>query len=208
MHAPRSRTSSRHSLVTRMFHAAFAVAIIGQLLLSLVMEGPHRDRPGDAFFTVHEYLGLVALVLAFGFWITILARHRGTPFSTMFPWFSGRSLRALWADIVAHVRELLALRIPAFDDGAPLPSAVHGLGLLLMTTMAITGGVYYAAMLAGTTGTSAVRFDMLLHHLFANLTWVYLIAHAGIAVLHHFFGGPRLGTMWAIREADRTADMG
>ncbi len=57
---------SRHLLPTRLIHMGFAIAVITQLLTSLVMTAPHPRpfRAGDLFFEIHEYSGLAALALA------------------------------------------------------------------------------------------------------------------------------------------------
>jgi hypothetical protein len=92
----------RHNRTTRLLHAGLALAIISQLMTSLAMQGPDDVQPGDILFQLHRYSGLVATVLAFGLWLTILLRSRGTEFGALIPWFSGRRLAALWRDIKVH----------------------------------------------------------------------------------------------------------
>ena len=48
----------RHILATRLFHAGLALAIITQLVSSLVMEPAEDGEPGNLWFTLHEYSGL------------------------------------------------------------------------------------------------------------------------------------------------------
>ncbi len=101
----------------------------------------------------------------------------------LFPWFSAAQRRAVFADAAMQLHRLLRLQPPDDDDGA-LASAVHGLGLLVVTAMAVTGTTYFFA-----EGTPLARNALSLHKLLANLTWAYLVAHAGLALLHHAFGG-------------------
>ena len=68
----------------------------------------------------------------------------------------------------------------------PLATAVHGLGLLTVTAMAVTGAAF---ALLGLPRDQA-RLVLQIHKLVANLMWAYLIAHAGLAVLHQFLGQP------------------
>jgi cytochrome b561-like protein len=141
-----SRLVQRHTLVTRLVHFFFAIAIVTQLATSLIMRAPHPGRgAADTLFRIHEYSGLIALALVAIFWISITIRQAGTDFGALIPWFSGRSARALWSDVKTHAILLRDLRWPQ-DAAAPLANAVHGLGLLLMSLMAMTGGIVYATM--------------------------------------------------------------
>jgi len=69
-----------------------------------------------------------------------------------------------------------------------LATAVHGLGLLTVTAMAVTGAAF---ALLGLPKDQA-RLVLEIHKLIANLMWAYLIGHAGLAVLHQLVGQPAL----------------
>ena len=111
--------SSRHALATRVIHAGVALAVITQLLLSLVMEGPRPDRPDGTALTVHEYVGIGAMVVILAFWINLTLRLRGTPAGALFPWFSPARLAALGADIAETLRALVRFRMPHFAEASP-----------------------------------------------------------------------------------------
>lgn len=189
---------SRHNRATRLLHAGLALAIVSQLLTSLAMQGPDDVQPGDILFQLHRYSGLAATVLAFGLWLTILVRSRGTELGALIPWFSGRRLAALWRDIRVHGREALNLRLPEHDSQAALPSAVHGLGLLLISAMAASGAVYFVQVGLGLHSAEPDgMIAMTVHLALGNLVWAYLIAHAGLALLHHLLRSMSLATMWS-----------
>ncbi len=100
-----------------------------------------------------------------------------------------------------HLRTVVRGRLPAYEETSPLASAVHGLGLLLMTTMAVSGGVYAAQVWAGLQSPEPDgSLAMTVHFALANLVWVYLIAHAGLATIHHFGKSAPLGKMWRLRS--------
>jgi len=188
---------TRHSLATRLLHAGLALAIVTQLLTSLQMRGPDDVQAGDILFQVHRYSGLAATVLAFGLWLTILLRSRGTDFGALLPWFSGWRLAALGRDIKAHAAAL-KLRLPTHDPQAALPSAIHGLGLVLISAMAASGAVYFGQVAFGLHSAEPEGMvAMTVHLALANLVWAYLIAHAGLALLHHLLRSMRLSTMWS-----------
>ncbi len=77
---------------------------------------------------------------------------------------------------------------------------MHGLGLILMTSMAATGGVYPAQVWAGLQSAEPDgSLAMSVHFALANLVWVYLITHAGMAMVHHFARSAPLARMWRLR---------
>jgi cytochrome b561 len=191
---------TRHNRATRILHAGLALAIVTQILTSLQMHGPDDVQAGDILFQVHRYSGLAATVLAFGLWMTILMRSRGTDLGALMPWLSGRRLAALGRDIKVHAGAALKLRLPKYDPEAALPSAIHGLGLVLISAMAVSGAVYFTEVALGLHSAEPDgMIAMTVHLALANLVWAYLIAHAGLAIPHHLLRSIRLSTMWSIR---------
>ncbi|MEC3862078.1 cytochrome b/b6 domain-containing protein [Mesobacterium sp. TK19101] len=191
----------QHAHATRLVHAGLALSISTQLATSLIMQGPTDTAAGDAIFQLHRYSGFAALAFAFLFWMTLVFRRRGTAPSALFPWFSGERRRAFAADLGNHLRTGVQGSLPACEETGPLASAVHGFGLLLMTTMAVSGGVYAAQVWAGLQSLEPDgSLAMTVHFALANLVWVYLIAHAGMATIHHFARSAPLGKMWRFKR--------
>lgn len=189
----------QHALSTRIVHAGLALSICSQLATSLIMQGPTDTTAGDAMFQLHRYSGFAALAFAVLFWITLTFRRRGTAPTALFPWFSDERRRAFATDVGNHLRSLLHGRLPAYEETGPLASAVHGLGLLLMTAMAVSGGIYAAQVWAGLRSPEPDgSLAMTVHFVLANLVWAYLIAHAGMATIHHFAKSAPLGKMWRL----------
>ena len=189
------RPMPEHTRATRLVHMALAAAIAVQLLASLVMATPLHGHE-NVFFEIHEYGGLVTLVLASGFWLVALRRRRGTPMALLLPWFSDEGRKAVWLDLQRHWQSLRERTVPEAAHLSPLASAVHGLGLLLVSAMALTGALFYLAILAGATKSTWATLDIELHALLASLVWAYLIGHSGMALLHHFSRRRPLDVMW------------
>lgn len=171
----------RRSLTTRLLHMLLALAILHQLLISLVMFGP---RKGGLGWQAHEVVGVAALAILTGFWLWTLLRRRETRPTQLFPWLSRSGRAALKADAADHLAALRRLRLPHGQD-SPIASAVHGLGLLLATAMALTGAAYF---LEGLVPQALIWAAIFAHTTLANLMWAYLIGHAGLAVLHEITG--------------------
>lgn len=195
--------TQKHSLTTKLIHAGLALAVIFQLLNSLVMEAPKRDRLGDWFFELHEYGGLTAMAFVFLFWLVLVFRKRGTDKAHLFPWFSAEGRARVWQDVKAHLAAFMRFRFPAYEDDGALSSAVHGLGVLVMTVMAMTGTIYYLAALEGMERVSLVRVVLEIHEILSNLAWLYLLGHAALAVIHHYLGDMDLREMWWLRSYSR-----
>ncbi|MEM5474428.1 cytochrome b/b6 domain-containing protein [Hoeflea sp. AS60] len=191
-----------HSRSTRLSHMVLAATIVTQLISSLIMVPPLDGNAADIAFTIHQYSGVLAFLFALLFWGIIMARKKGTSLTSLIPWFSAERLRLLKGDILEHFAALKSFKLPDYKDDKPLASAVHGLGLLLMTGMAATGVAFAIAMQLGRgEETNWVANDLLLHVTFANLVWAYLIGHAGLAILHHFTSKASLSEMWSFRAS-------
>jgi len=193
-------TLEKHTFATRIFHLLLALVVIVQLLTSLAMHMPKQGRPGDTLFELHQFSGLTALVLSFGFWLVLAGRRRGTEVGQLWPWFVPARRIALIADARRHWDAVKSLRLPTYDVKAALPSAVHGLGLLLMTMMAATGTIYYVALLTEATGIWVFGLVLEIHQLLANFAWAYLVGHTGLALVHHFTGNLPINVMWSLRR--------
>ncbi|MCU4654794.1 cytochrome b/b6 domain-containing protein [Roseibacterium sp. SDUM158016] len=196
-----------HGLGTRLAHGALAAAVILQVGSSLFMQVPRADRPANLAFEMHETVGALALALALVFWAVVILRIAGTDAGRLFPWVSGVRLAALRADIVAHWRALRRLRLPPYEPEGSLSAAVHGLGLLLVSYMALSGTMYLVAPQVGYAESGVLAVLMDVHCLLGNVVWAYLFGHAGLALVHHFTGGLRLGEMWSFRRKPLTVEL-
>jgi cytochrome b561 len=187
-----------HGRLTRLLHLSIAVLVIAQVATSEFMTAPGKNREEDLLFEVHEYTGIVAFVLIVAFCIYSMVRRRGTPSNLLFPWFSAESRRALLADIRIHVQALSKFRLPDHARNAAFPSAIHGLGILLILVMASTGVAWFVAIQLGDMAKPWGEAAKELHELVSSVVWVYLLGHAGIALVNQLAGKQRLSDMWSI----------
>lgn len=199
--------ASRHSLPTRLVHAGLALAVVTQLAVSLVMKPAENGHAGNLWFDIHEYGGLSAFVLVLLFWIVLTVRKRGTPAGLLFPWFSAVRLTALWADIKRHLVQLARLRLPPHDETSPLASAVHGLGILLITAAAASGTLFYFFGGGDAHVGGLIGFILEIHGTLGSIAWVYLIGHVSLAVLQRIFSDFNLSDMWSLHSAPKKETM-
>ena len=191
-------TKSR-SLTTRFLHFLLLAIVIHQLIGSNFIERPLPGEEPELPYRLHTWIGIAGFVTVFAFWIWSLVRRRETSFSELIPWFSPTRRRALLADIRKHVRLLLSFQLPDDDHGG-LSSAVHGLGLLVVTAMATSGTLYYFVF----QGTALGKLVLEAHELLANFMWAYLIGHATLALIHQLMGHPIFARMfWSMSNKSR-----
>jgi len=170
-------------------HWLVALTIIAQLGLSLVMQSPGRNRPGDSFFEIHEKLGIAATAILVLFWIWSMVRTGETRFKAFFPWFSPHQLGLVFAD----ARNLFG---PVHEGGRerPFASAVHGLGLVVATVMAVSGLLGYFI--------ASARSLLGVHETVAPLMWAYLVGHVAMSLIHDLRGDRIIRPMLSLSERD------
>ncbi|MGO4872818.1 MAG: cytochrome b/b6 domain-containing protein [Roseiarcus sp.] len=188
--------STTRSHITRLLHLTLLLVVLHQLLSSSVMERPFPgDEPGWPYF-LHEQVGLVGLGVLALFWLWTLVRHPlETPVARLVPWFSPSRIAAVFEDIARLVRALFSFRAPPLELDA-LASAVHGLGLLVASFLALSGAAWFYLF----AGTPYGRIVMGMHKLSANLMWAYLIGHALVAVVHHALGDDIFSRMFWVKR--------
>lgn len=181
------------TLPTRILHGILAAAVLHQLVVSWLME---RPRPGkntaNLAYEFHEVVGLASLAILGLYWLWVLFRRFDRGAGEILPWFSAPRRRALVEDVGIHLRSAARFRIPDPSGNSPLASAVHGMGLLAASAMALSGALVYAAMAGDGSLPAAGRLALNFHRVTANLMWAYLIGHAGISVVHQLAGHPVL----------------
>lgn len=186
------------SALTRVIHFLLLLIVVHQLAGSEFMSFPFPGDPPSLVFRLHEYTGLLGLAVLGAFWLWTMVRRGETRIGRLIPWLSAARRREVVADLLRQLKQLAAGRLPDEGDGA-LASAVHGLGLLAVSAIALTGGAYYFI-----ESHSVAHVFLQMHKMLANVVWAYLIAHAGIAVLHHFQGSDIFARMfWAGRTGRR-----
>lgn len=173
------------STVTKILHWLAALAIITQLGLSLVMQSPSRNRPGDSFFEIHEKVGIAATATLVAFWIWSIIRSGETRLVAFFPWFSAKQLRLVATD----AKRLFAPLEPGRTE-RPFASAIHGLGLLIATVMALSGILGYFV--------ASAKSLLEVHETVAPLMWAYLIGHVAVSLLHELRGERIIGAMLSL----------
>ncbi len=197
--------------LTRWLHAGLVLGVVFQLICASLMTHPEHadegkmmhaeaatalhpipkdDRSGELFMTVHRTGGLLAalIVLANLLWAVIA---RGDP--------RKRQIAVLFS--IRHWREALSIakRLPLMmlgkkdlpEPGNALSLVFEMLGLLVMTTMAITGTVVWRLWAGpGNSVSAQAEWMMGIHASVAVMLLLYLAGHISMALMHARAGDP------------------
>lgn len=129
------------SLPTRLLHFGMAITVTIQFALSLVMSSPDHDKASaieSLTFEAHEVVGMIALVIVVGHWIWTLSNHADGGLRHLFSWF-GEARR----EVIREATALLGGQLPEGGVRGGLPGFIHGLGMLIVSGMVITGGILF-----------------------------------------------------------------
>lgn len=178
----------RYSRPLRAMHGLIAVAIVAQMILTLVMDHPSAKRPmrvpGAAYFQWHEWVGLATFAVLAVNWLYRVVKWKREGQGRLFPWVTREGLVALGGEL----RDFLRLNWKAIPAEGALAGTVHGLGLLLATALAVTGVMLYIVLWPANVVTPLANQLMYVHQLLGPAMWTYLAGHGAMAVWHWFSG--------------------
>lgn len=181
--------------LTRWLHLVFVIVIPLQLLSEEFMKRPKlvdgvpriRSAAESNFFEMHEIMGMIALA-AVVLHILWSATQAGGGLGRLFPCFKSGGCQ----NIIAEIKQIpgwFTGRLHESAEDSALAGAVHGLGLMLVLVMGLTGSTMFFGM-DETTGemNEFVHSMKELHEGLGGLVWVYLFGHVGMVVLHRLKG--------------------
>ncbi len=190
----------RYDRATRWLHAGIALGVTAQLGLSLLMEAPDDKDEVLAsglplqLFEAHEYIGMFLLALLVLHWLWSLSGHVEDGFGHLFPWFTKERM----GKVMIEIKEALKFRVSDPGISNALVGAVHGLGLLAATGMAVTGVVIFFNLSEAGHMTKLGEAFHGIHGTIAPLMWAYLIGHVALAVIHKRMGHANVQEMFSL----------
>ena len=183
---------------TRFLHLGLALTVTVQLLVSLFMVPPGSRHPstlvGHVGFLVHEWVGLCALCIVLAHWTWAILSSGSASLGHLFP-FTRDGRR----EIAVELRELLSGRLARGGPRGGLSGLVHGLGLLAVSAVAVTGGMLFVMLPTNGDPSALAHHIGDLHSLISKLVWTYWSGHIGMALLHQFAGDDTLRRMFRPR---------
>ncbi len=195
--------------VTRLLHWGFSLLIPLQLLSAAFMKQPKPGRirtdAQEFFFDMHEWVGMLVLTLVLMRLMWSLLSKEAS-WSRLFPYFSTELRQALPSRLKDEMLGWLKGKFAETGQQSPVSGIVHGLGILLVLALGVTGAVMLYGMEASGQMTGLVHLAKEFHEVLGELLWIYIIAHVGMAILHTLLGHPVLRRMFCIKDSKATED--
>lgn len=186
--------------ITKILHWLIASTILIQLLSETFMKRPKpgriRSEDQELFFEVHEWFGVIVLVLVLLRFLFIMDREE---WSKLFPWITAEGCRG----IISELKEVPGWLIGKLRDAGEqdyIAKTVHGLGLLLALALGISGTVLFVGMNPDGSMGDVVHFFKETHELLGELLWIYVIGHVVMALLHQVMGHRSLQRIFFLKD--------
>lgn len=192
------KSADKWSVQTRWLHIGLALTVSLQLAISLLMEPPDEESAtalARAAFEAHEFVGMAALIIVLAHWGWSLMSHADGGLTHLFPWTGDA-----WGRVKADIGLLMKGRLPEGGPRGGLPGFGHGLGLLAVTAMALTGGVLFFIFPETGKPSDTVEFVAEMHKFIANFVWVYWGGHIALALFHKWAGHDTLRAMFSLKS--------
>ncbi|MET3650601.1 cytochrome b/b6 domain-containing protein [Dyella japonica] len=173
----------KYPLLLRVTHAAIAVGVVLQLLLSLFMDGT-RHGMGWLGMELHEIVGMMVFAALSLHWILFPLGYVPYELGHYFPWFSRKRLRDLASDMAAGLAT--KWQDPARQEH--LAGAIQGLMLLLATMLSLSGvAIYFGSPETGAP-RPFVEPAKEFHEAIGMVIWFFLLLHVTAVITHLALG--------------------
>lgn len=180
----------------RTIHLLLAAAVTAQLFIGSFMHSPRPNRPDSFGYMSHEVIGATILTLVILHWVWSFT-HPNEGIRHLFPW-TRTGLRNVINELWTAVRYQ---RLPPGGpgkDGGGLAGFVHGLGLLAVTGMVITGGLFFILRAEGASRATLHLLEDDSHDIIAVIVWIYWGGHLAAAVFHSLLRQPVWKRMFSL----------
>lgn len=190
----------KYDKITKILHWLIASTILIQLLSETFMKRPKpgriRSEDQELFFEVHEWFGVIVLVLVLLRFVFIMDREE---WAKLFPWITAEGRRG----IISELKEVPGWLVGKLLDAGEqdyIAKTVHGLGLLLALALGISGTVLFVGMNPDGSMDDVVHFFKETHELLGELLWYYVIGHVAMALLHQLMGHRSLQRIFFLKD--------
>lgn len=157
-------------------HWGISLFVIGSVISSIFV---HPKNPNILPIKIHMWIGYGVSFFLVCQWVLLSLKRNHFVRAHVFPYhFEGRKC------MVADLKLLFKGRLPPTGARSGLSGLIEGLGLMLITLMAMTGLIFhFAAVYEKTTLPSMITIRDI-HNFFSYFVWAFVIGHGGMAVLH------------------------
>ena len=174
----------------RILHFGIVISILFQLATDQIIGLPepgHFHRRYDALLVgVHEFVGVIALIFV-GVYLVVRLDDRDSR-QRLFPWMFPDSRQQLWRELRDDLPAWLRGSQSLPESGGLLAGAVHGAGIMLALALGLSGALLFIGMGPGGVMPPDIKVVREAHGLMADVMWLFVFGHAGMALLHEIKG--------------------
>jgi len=180
----------RHDRTIRIMHIFIILTVFTQLLTELFMQvpkpGESMDKLTGLIFSAHEIMGMVVLIIMIIYLMIVgdNEQHR----NRLFPWLLPEGRTGLITEFKRDVPGWFKGTLAKPEDAHLIAGSVHGLGVILVFLLGLTGCIIYLGMKHDGSMPPAIKSIRELHELLGTLLWIFIIGHLLMAAAHQFKG--------------------
>jgi len=109
-------------------------------------------------------------------------------------------LKGLKEEICTEIPSWFKAGLPAPGKEDYLAGTVHGLGLLLVLALGISGAIMLYGMEESGKMLGFVHDMKELHEILGTILWVYIVGHVGMVIIHQLFGHPMFQRIFSLKD--------
>lgn len=188
----------RYEKSIRILHILLLLTVLSQLATELFMQVPKPGEQPEFFplflFSIHWVIGFFVVIICLSYLMLVLDKddHR----NRLFPWLERDLRTALIAEAKRDIPGWFKGRLPPPDQVHLIAGTVHGLGLLLATSLGMTGVIIYLGIKHDGSIPPAIHFIREIHEVLGIMLWLFIVGHLLMATLHQIKGHRVLQNMF------------
>jgi len=194
----------RFDHTTRFLHLYMMLAVLMQQFSSQWMKVPKPGETAQAiesvFLSVHEWNGFITLAIVVFYLMYIT--NDSDDWKRLFPWANASGCRGLWQEVRFDVPGWLKGRLKGPAESHHIAGFVHGLGVLLMIALGSTGIMIFMRLKSSGEANEELRMLRNLHASLGTCMWIYIFAHAGMAIMHQIKGHDVFRAIFSLKADD------
>ncbi len=180
----------RFNLAARSLHLLMVITVLFQLFSSLWMQVPEPGKLNHweqhLFYWHALFFGWLALMVGFIYFFVV--RTDPETWAQFFPWLVKERRAAFFNALKTEIPDLFRGKLAPAEPKSPLAGAVHGLGMLLLIGLGLTGLYVMQGVRSDGTMSSDVLIFLDLHAALGVMIWAFLGAHIFMTVYHLLLG--------------------
>ncbi len=177
--------------------------LISEQLMQVPEPGHAVEATGALFFGIHQFIGFVVMVTVLVYLIIVMEKPEDR--TRLFPWLDSSERNNLWLEIKRDVPGWFRGKLLPTDEAHLLAGTVHGLGISLALLLGATGCIIYLEIEPDGGMSPTLKLIRQSHEVMGTMMWIFIVGHAGMALMHQLRGHGVLQAMFHPAKEDDSA---